>query len=182
MEPRILLNKCLLIIREQPYRLCEIELYYYNDGHPDPYVHQNEVQSIFGRLYFHKFRNGNWKGIDLTFGDKDTKYSFLIRTLQIPSGDFITGACNVVNHLLKVWGYSSIPDFIEKEGEISILQQNSVIYIVNVPELPDLPIFTGPRVGLSSKYPQYRTLPYRYVSMIGKKAIKKQRSALHQLQ
>jgi len=57
-----LLKKCLLTIDDRIYLLSEIEFYYYNDIHPDPFVHRHPNQLQTGPWYFHNVRQ------DLTFG------------------------------------------------------------------------------------------------------------------
>src|SRR3990170_6076738 len=82
----VILNGCHLIINGQPYRICEIELYYFCSLHPDQYVHQDQLQLAFGHVYFHRYKNGTYKsgtykGMDLSFGRKSENIylSILVR-------------------------------------------------------------------------------------------------------
>ena len=83
----VILNGSFLMIKEQPHRICEMELYYYSSSHSDEYVHRDDLQTTFGQIYFHRFKNRNYKGgtfrgVDLTFGRPDVHLSILIRTIQ----------------------------------------------------------------------------------------------------
>ncbi len=60
------------------YRLAEVEFYYYywGPGLRDVFTHRDEAQRESGRWYFHrdvsdrtKYRTGNFKGLDITFGN-----------------------------------------------------------------------------------------------------------------
>lgn len=180
----VILNGTQLVIRDLPYKICEIELYYYTPDHPDEYVHKNDLQLTFGQIYFHQFGNGTYKngtfrGMNLTFGRPGVRLSILIRSIYTPTGEVITGPCNVVNHLLKVWGYDSIAKFVNAVGEFSILTPNPVLYLQPLDKCSNVSILTGPRVGLSDKYPLFKSLYYRFVSQSAYKDIKKQKRQLY---
>jgi hypothetical protein len=179
----ILLNGIQLIIRNQPHRICEIELYYYTSDHQDEYVHQHDIQLTFGRLYFHQFKNnsfrgGNYKGMDITFGRPNMKFGILLRSIQTPTGEIISGPCLVVNYLLQVWGCNSIQNFVNTVGSLSVLTPNLFIYLQPLCECKNESILTGPRIGLSDKYPYFKNLNYRFVSQTAYKGIKKQKRQL----
>ncbi len=179
----VVLNGVQLIVKGLPHRICEIELYYYAPNHLDEYVHKSDMQSSFGQIYFHRFENGTYKngtfrGMDLTFGRPGVLFSILIRTLQLPTGEFISGPCLVVNYLLKVWGYDSIINFTTAVGSFSVLAPNSFMYLQPLEKCLDNTILTGPRVGLSNKYPLFKNLHYRFVSQNAYSNIKKQKTQL----
>ena len=68
-----LLNRTEFRVAGQPHRLIEVEVYYHSPAHPDPFAHKDKVQLESGRWYFHRthgqYRGGNFKGLDLAFGD-----------------------------------------------------------------------------------------------------------------
>jgi hypothetical protein len=58
------------------YRLAEVEFYYWGGALRDVFTHRDEAQRESGRWYFHrdvsdrtKYRTGNFKGLDITFGN-----------------------------------------------------------------------------------------------------------------
>lgn len=57
----LILNKMVLNSGNSKYRICEIEMYYKNNSHPDKYVHSNPDQKSYGKFYFHKYWNGAFK-------------------------------------------------------------------------------------------------------------------------
>jgi hypothetical protein len=181
--PVVILNGSYLMVKNQSHRICEIELYYYSSTHLDEYVHRDELQLTFGQIYFHRFKNGSYKGgtfrgADFTFGRSDVYLSILIRTLQTPTREIITGPCNVVNYLLKFLGHDTIASLVSVIGSLSILKPNHVLYLQPLSECTSERIYSGPRVGLSDKYPTFKILPYRFVSDRALKEIKKQKKQL----
>lgn len=90
-----LLTRTHLVVAGDIYYLVEIEFYYYNQQHPDPFTHKDPLQLTCGRWYFHrqgnKYRSGSFKGIDLTFGDGETFGGILIRSIAAPDNTIIDG-------------------------------------------------------------------------------------------
>src|SRR4051812_10578038 len=107
-----LLNETELLVAGRPYRLAEVEAYYYGPGHPDPFTHRDPLQYQNGRWYFHKtageYRGGSFKGVDFTFGDGTAMFGVLIRTVVAPDGTVIDGPSLTVDHILGHTGYTDV--------------------------------------------------------------------------
>lgn len=177
--PDQILRRGILYIGRETYRIGEFEIYYHSTEFPDPYVHSDPLQQEFGKVYFHRFKNGSYKGgtrkgMDLTLGQNGYSLSLLIRTIQhISSGQIITGPCNVVDHILQQVGYPSLSELIlGAGGDISYLEMNPYLYL----EISELcvksDIWSGSRHGLSDKYPQFQNVAWRYVSDLVKTKVK----------
>lgn len=179
----IILNRRLLIVKNKKFRLTEIEMYLRNNNHNDEYVHCIDDQLNYKTFYFHKFKTGTYKsgtfkGMDLTFGDKDTNtyFGILIRSIKdCETNEIIEGPCNCVNRILKEYGMDSISQFTENKT-LNILK-NKHNFIVKREIFDKEDIYKGPRIGLGDKYPEFKLRPYRYV--IFKNSIKKQRKTLN---
>jgi hypothetical protein len=190
----ILFNNTLLHVNESTYRLCEIEFYYCGDGHRDEYTHCSEEQNQFGKFYFHKYQNGTYKsgtykGLDITLSpNKDTYFGVLIRSIKnMDNYDFIEGPCKTVDEILKQFDRKPTKDgktcsctevkhFTDgKELPLDIYDVNNKLYLEHFEETDDYDILTGPRIGLSDKYPEFKDKPYRFVSS---KYVKKQKNTL----
>lgn len=67
-----ILNETQLSANGKRYRINEIEFYLTGKAHPDPFTHQDKQQLTSCQWYFHKhgakYRDGNYKGLDITFG------------------------------------------------------------------------------------------------------------------
>lgn len=178
-----LLNECYLLINKRKYRLVEIEFYLKSDHHPDPYAHCNEDQLIMHAFYFHRFKNGtykagNYKGLDLSFGDAETNsfFGILIRAIQdIKTSTITEGPCNCVNKILAAYDCASIMEFTGGEN-LNIFENKHNFKLVPTNSLKKEVIAAGPRIGLSDKYPDYQKRSYRFV--IYKNRIKKQKTTL----
>jgi hypothetical protein len=173
------LNNSILQVKNKRYRICEIEMYYYNDKHPDAYTHCDELQLEYNKFYPHRFKNktykaGTYKCMDIVYGDKNTKtfFGILIRSIKDIDADkdceqiFFTGPCISVNEILKQYNMTEFSDFMKKydiNKEFKIIDYN----------LEHEDIFIGPRVGLGDKYSDYKEKKYRYATHI--KQIKKQK-------
>jgi len=162
-----LLNKVVLNSGSNLYRICEIEMYCYSELHPDLYVHRVEDQKTNGKFYFHKFSNGTYKagtfkGLDITYGDEKTYFGVLIRSiLNLKTRELTEGSCNCVNELI---GGITVKEFMSKfDGIISI--DNKDFGLIDY-KLPIKPLYHGPRIGLSDKYPEFRDRDYRYAIYI----------------
>ena len=169
-----LLNNTVLKVKENQYRICEIEMYYYHTDHPDEYTHRDQIQLEQRRFYPHRFKNGTYKSgtykcLDITFGNKERNIYFgiLIRSIMnIKTGNFISGPCLCVNELLKQYSCSEFAEFLKN-------YQIDQEFILEEKRLSFQAIYIGPRVGLGNKYPNYREKKYRYAIHINK--IKKQK-------
>lgn len=84
---RDILHNHSLVINGSHHKLTEIELYLYSSSHQDEYVHKTLEQMDYGRVYFHKHKNGTYKGgtykgMDLVFGSEDVYFGILVRGLM----------------------------------------------------------------------------------------------------
>jgi 3-methyladenine DNA glycosylase Mpg len=176
----LILNKSILIINDCKYRICEIEFYLRNEGHDDQYTHTNPDQQLYGKFYFHKYKNGTYKsgtykGLDITLGNKKSHCGILIRSCyDIKNKEFIEGPCKSVNEILKQYDCNTINEFTN--NKILDVLNNSRHFIIDDYKSKKETIYHGSRIGLSDKYPEYRNKPYRYVIM--KDKIKKQKRDL----
>jgi len=97
-----LMNNWLLKVGDKEFRICEIEFYYdHKKEADDPYIHGNELQSQYGRWYFHG------SGLDFTIGCVDYSASILVRAIcdRIePEKHYIYGPLNVVSEIFKNFG------------------------------------------------------------------------------
>lgn len=177
----ILMNKSSLVVKNEVFRLCEIEFYLKNNSHNDLYVHGDDDQKTFEGLYFHKFKNGSYKsgtykGLDITFGSTNSYFGILIRSmLNVNSGEFIEGPCRCVNKILELFGSSDVKTFFADNkfnAQLKLYDTTNGIYLMEH-EHKSEEIFEGIRVGLSDKYPEYLNKNYRHAILI--KNIKKQK-------
>lgn len=155
------------------FKPIEIEMYLYSDDHLDEYVHQHPRQLSHSKWYFHRgnensYKNGTYKGLDLTFGKSDGEEKVyggcLFRTIvDISSGKVIEGPSNTVTRLMMEYGSDSIKEFAE-ECEKRDVFSNNVLKLVKRKKSEGCTIYTSRRVGLSDKYPLYRELQLRYIS------------------
>jgi 3-methyladenine DNA glycosylase Mpg len=169
-----LLNNTILEVKNKKYRICEIEMYYCNDDHPDKYTHCDDWQMKFNKFYPHRFKNkvykaGTYKCMDIAYGDEKTKtyFGILIRSIEnIETNEFFTGPCISVNEILSNYSMKEFKEFMEK---YDIDKE----FTLKTKKLDHEDIYTGPRVGLGDKYPEYKEKNYRYA--IKTKKIKKQK-------
>ena len=154
-----------LNINGQIASLVEIEAYLHSASHPDPYVHQNQDQKNYATWYFHKHKNGTYKGgtfkgMDLILGNEKFFFGILIRTIRV-GDNVIEGPCNCVNYILKTCGKDTVKDLVDSngidvtKGLVTLIKSDSV----------NSNIISGPRIGLSDKYPEWKDVKYRYVSL-----------------
>ncbi|MBU6122600.1 hypothetical protein [Hymenobacter siberiensis] len=102
-----------LVVRTETstYRITELEFYYHNRNHPDPYVHKGAEQLKHLHWYFNQATS-----LDLTFGDQDTASfgGILLRGLQLLNLDrtdvqpevqeYISGPQLALRALVASWG------------------------------------------------------------------------------
>lgn len=183
-----ILNKHQILIPDNDsklhtYRICEIEFYVRNDNHNDEYTHQDEHQKTYGKWYFHRTKSGNYKGgtykgVDLTLGNNDTYFGVLIRSIcSVESDEIIEGPCRCVNTILELNDCKNVGDYMAKRTDPPSVRSTSNFHIKRCRGLKKYDIYSGPRIGLSDKYKDYRDVPYRYVIM--KDKIKKDKKNLN---
>lgn len=162
-----ILNYTVLMINGAPHRICEIEFYLNSPTHTDGYVHGHTDQTKKGTWYFHRFNNGtykagNYKGVDIVLGSPNEHAAVLIRAIyDINNQKFIEGPCLTVNHILSLSNVDSVLALTNNES-LNILNNSRGLALIEGPPTRVDPIFYGPRIGLSNKYPDYRDRKYRY--------------------
>lgn len=170
-----LLNHTHLLVGGDVYRLVEIEFYYYNQEHPDPFTHRDSLQLTCGGWYFHrqgnKYRSGSFKGIDLTFGDSKTFGGILMRSIAAPDNTIIDGPSLCVDRLLAQTGFLTVAQLDEAISAKLAWDTTNPIFLEETDTLPEKQIFQSARVGLSLKrantfpdMPDYIIRPYRYLT------------------
>lgn len=139
----------------------EIEIYYYSDEFPDEYVHRREEQLRWATFYLHKYKNGTlkngtWKGIDVTLGNQENRIylGILIRSIRTQKNVLITGPCKVVEHLMSIARVNSVSELNVSEHLALLVKPGSC-----------QDVYSGPRIGLSDKYPEYGNLALRYATV-----------------
>ncbi len=174
-----LLNQVEIKINDNTLTIEEIEIYYYNPKeHKDEYTHKNKDQLTNSMWYFHQYHNGTYKsgtykGMDITFGTKQLNIygGALIRSINnSTTNEFITGPCNTVNYILKMTDCKEVEDLVAKMSNLDIFNSKNPFYLTvnNKTNNENNTIFTGPRVGLSWKYPEYLVKEYRYLKQPSK--------------
>jgi 3-methyladenine DNA glycosylase Mpg len=170
-----LLNGSCLRVGRQPYRLVEIECYYWSAAHPDPFAHRDPIQFHTGLWYFHRthgvYRSGSFKGLDLTFGQDDASGGVLIRGLETPDGTLIDGPSLCVDHLLDATGAATVAELDRAINQRLAWEEGNPLYLENTDTQEQRPLLRSPRIGLLLKKATARTdstrfvmRPYRYLS------------------
>lgn len=177
----ILLNKSSLVVKNERFRLCEIEFYLKNDDHNDLYVHSIPDQKTFEGFYFHQFKNGSYKsgtykGLDMTFGNVNSYFGILIRSMMnVNTGEFIEGPCRCVNKILELFGVDDVKAFMTNgkfNTQLKLYTVENGLYLAEQEHKSEA-VFHGIRVGLSDKYPEFLNKNYRHAIFV--KKIKKQK-------
>lgn len=152
-----LINSYLIKCKDKLYNICEVEVYYKDKGHPDPFVHCSLEQKTCGEWYFHKmggsYKEGTFRGLDLTFGGKNAFGGILIRSLSYKDKDdniFIEGPCNVVNTFLKALSFNTVKEFVSSLNTLSAFDCDS-LKLVKRDNNNNRTLYSGPRVGLTLK-------------------------------
>ena len=138
-----LFSRCLIKVKENYYKINEIEFYYYSEKHRDPYVHRDVNQNKKGCWYFHK-KEGSFKGVDITFGATSYYGGILIRSLEsLDNSHCVQRPSKVVDEILVLHGCKKVKEFLNKEPEL-YLNFNSQSSCVKE-------IYNGKRIGLKLK-------------------------------
>lgn len=148
----LLLNKVILIVDENQYRLTEIEFYFFNATcHEDPYIHKDEMQLNPNQWYFHG------SGLDITFGDGINYGGVLIRGIkQLNCGDqgFTNGPLRVVKEVFRSFGNICINDH--------------KLHLSKAIQLDEVLVMRSARVGLKDKNDnnagRYKEKKYRFLT------------------
>lgn len=117
----ILHNRCALKIDNHIIHMMELEYYPWDDL----YTHKNEKQREIGTIYMHRtgtslsngYKNGTWKGMDITCNGGILIRSIIIYTNGIP-GSLIEGPCKSVDSIMESTGL----DQSQLEKRIELVQ------------------------------------------------------------
>jgi len=183
---KALLMKYVMVVGNKEFRICEIEFYVKNNNHDDKYTHGDSHQKTYGKWYFHRYPNGSYKsgtykGLDLTFGNNDTFFGILIRSIYDNETDeMIDGPCKVVNKILLLNDNEvhDVKEYMENRSSPLSARSTKNFYLKRK-NLPLERIYKGPRIGLSDKYPDWKNINYRFV--IKKNYIRKNKRNLIEL-
>jgi hypothetical protein len=173
---QIILNGTLLVTNTSTYRIREIEFYYCGENHQDTYTHCSEEQAMNCVFYFHKYKTGTYKSgtykcLDITLSSSPAVYfGVLIRSIQdTVTGQFTEGPCRSVNKILEHYGVSTVADYVrDRKLPLEVYDTQNGFHLVHPVTLSQETIHTGPRIGLSDKYPEFKDRPYRYATCIEK--------------
>ncbi len=173
-----LLNEISFSIAGEYHPITEIEFYYHDRLHPDPFTHRDPLQLTTEKWYFHRigksYRGGTFKGLDITFGDNNSFGGILIRSIETPQGDIIDGSCLCVDYILEKTGFAKVAELDKVSSSYNIWNNNSPIFLERK-NIENRSIFTCARVGLSLKkakqedkntqsMTEYLVFPYRYLN------------------
>jgi hypothetical protein len=170
-----LLNGVNLCAGGKTHRLVEIEFYLRAAEHPDPFTHGQALQLLCARWYFHRtgeaYRNGSFKGLDLTFGDGTLYCGVLFRGLEMADGSFIDGPSLLVDHLLKLTRAATVGVLDSMIGDRLAWDVNNPVFLEDLETPRTQPLFRSGRVGLTLKNARnkpeatrYILRPYRYLT------------------
>jgi hypothetical protein len=176
-----LLNGVNLCVCGQKHRFVEIEFYLRAAEHPDPFTHGDPLQLQCGRWYFHRtngvYRNGSFKGLDLTFGDGTVYGGVLFRGLKTADGTLIDGPSLIVDYLLKLTKAGTVRVLDSRIAGHVAWDRSNPLFLVDAEPPRTQPLFHSGRVGLTLKNVhnkpeagKYILLPYRYLSEPAKTA------------
>jgi hypothetical protein len=164
---RRLLCGCRVLVRKQPCRFTEVEIYYHGGSHLDPFTHRDPIQKGTGLWYFHRtagvYRGGSFKGVDITFGGPASFGGVLIRGIEAEDGTLVDGPSLTVDRLLARTGASTVA---ELDGAIDlrpVWDASSLLHLEWLSEPAERSIIKTPRVGLSLKRLRKSEVPPRYI-------------------
>lgn len=147
-----ILRNCMISFNNNKYQISEIEFYYCNENHPDPFVHKHGNQKKMGIWYFHGV------GQDITFGDETSYGGILIRGIKNMVGnEYADGPIKVFDKLFN-------------ESCLRIKDRHHFKVTASRDELIDKDriIYAFPRVGLQPTKDkqgiEYLLAPYRFLS------------------
>lgn len=152
-----LLNQTQLLIRNENFKLMEIEFYFDNGStFQDPYIHGDDRQKTTNNWYFHRkgegYSDGKIKGLDLTFGNNPTLGGILLRGIEnLHTGEYIDGPSRIVNKILEMNGVEKVCEIAPQLERLSANDPSNALQLKEY-ENPVFQIPTKcPRVGLTLK-------------------------------
>jgi 3-methyladenine DNA glycosylase Mpg len=165
-------SRTLLKIKSRPYKIMEIEFYYYSKGHPDIFTHSDEIQLKRGCWYFHK-KEGSFKGLDITFGDGASYGGILLRAIEsLDNSVYIEGPSKLVDEILRLHGHKKVRDLLNDELDLCVEIKNNPNAIKG--------IYKGKRIGLKPRKDDsddtFINKSYRFCADVSK--VKKNRNGL----
>lgn len=169
---KILNNKILHIVKKNKiFRIVEVEFYYFDTDHKDPYVDCCDEQLNNEQFYLRKFPNGNlkegsFKCIDLAMGNRkhNIYFSLLIRSIiDIKNNILYNGPCLCVNKIFSCFEENITANEFNTKFDI-----NQEIKLVAYPLLSKKPLLFGPRIGLIGKYIDFKNKKYRFATSSSK--------------
>jgi hypothetical protein len=143
-----------LITPKATYNLIELEGYCFNNVFKDIFCHKDPRQMINEQFYIHRkggtLKNGTFKGIDITFGNENSYFGVLIRSLRnMTTGEITEGPCLVVNQLMSDCNTNTVQKFAELVEGPNIFDSSSPIRLALKLDEDEFDKFIfSPRVGL----------------------------------
>lgn len=147
----LLLNQSLISIKNQNFRIIELEFYVFAEGLPDLYTHAHPDQKEYGLWHFHRAgksplnapKGGNYKGVDLTLGNSTDYIGVLIRGVESENGVSTSGPSKFVDIIHQLHEVDSTKGFFQ--GAELFLKLKSAN------DLPKRKLLTRTRQGLFVK-------------------------------
>jgi 3-methyladenine DNA glycosylase Mpg len=165
-------SKAVLKIKSRPYKIMEIEFYYYSKEHPDIFAHREEIQLKKGYWYFHR-KEGSYKGLDITFGDGSSYGGILLRAIEsLDNSVYTEGPSKLVDEILRCHGHKKVRELLKDELDLYLEIKDKAVTSKGV--------YKGKRVGLKQKKDDtddiFINKSYRFCAELTK--VKKQKKGL----
>ncbi|MDP2337173.1 MAG: hypothetical protein Q8N05_12140 [Bacteroidota bacterium] len=146
-----LLNNWILKVEDSLYRITELEFYFRDKKHDDPYIHGHDLQKQKGKWYFHG------SGIDLTFGNGDAFGGILIRAICKVNDKEIKYCYGPLNCILEI--FSNLSSIYKPEISFCLIPATEGMFEKEEP-------IRALRVGLNpEKNPVMWNKYYRFLVM-----------------
>lgn len=205
----LLMNRFALSYGNEKARMTELEFYYHDNPlleeertdsvHPDDTSHRNELQSRFATWYFHHtgiykhsgYKNLDYTGIDLCFGNGHNTFGILIRAIEVVEPllpvkeQYVYGPSNLLlKQIFPALGIMPIrsgkrkienrPVYLEMMSKIEEgdLFSHDLIKLIPYHYNDSEPVYAAPRIGLNPKK-AYSNRPYRFLIRPEKKHLEK---------
>jgi hypothetical protein len=149
-----LINHHDMIVGTKTFQLVELEYYHKSDSHPDGFVHGDKEQLQTGTWYYHRmkgsYKEGTFKGIDITFGPSDQYGGILIRTIKdLSTNQVIEGPCLVVQAILAEHKLNNVKELAAlSDKDTRDVLKNIYHYMKPLAQPRTLKLLKSPRVGL----------------------------------
>ena len=159
-----LLGNCWLMAGGHRLRVAEVEFYYFGEKHEDLFAHRHPVQQTPGAWYFHRtgnsYKNGTYKGLDLSFGNSRAFGGILLRSMVTEDDQLIDGPALCVDHLLQQTGCPNVAALDAQIAGHPAWETSSPLHLLAAENTPR-PLFSSARVGLTlNKAKQHASLPH----------------------